>query len=83
MTSGVRHEERRRGVSDAELPCARWRKSSYSGNNGGCVEVAFLPDGLVAVRDTKDHGQGPALIFLAHEWEAFVRGVVEGEFGMG
>jgi len=68
-------------MQEAELPRAQWRKSSYSGNNDGCVEVAHLDDGRVAVRDTKDHGRGPALIFLAHEWEAFVRGVLEGEFG--
>ncbi len=67
-------------MSESELSRVQWRKSSYSGNNGGCVEVALLPDGRVAVRDTKDHGQGPVLTFLAHEWEAFVRGVVEGEF---
>jgi hypothetical protein len=76
-------EERRRGMKTAELSRARWRKSSFSNNNGGCVEVALLPDGRVAVRDTKDHGQGPVLIFLAHEWEAFVRGVAEGEFRKG
>ena len=34
---------------------AIWRKSSYSGSNGGgCVEVADNLPGLVAVRDSKD-----------------------------
>ncbi|WP_030614726.1 DUF397 domain-containing protein [Streptomyces sclerotialus] len=33
---------------------ARWRKSSYSGDDGGdCVEIAELP-ALVAIRDSKD-----------------------------
>ena len=68
-------------MHEAELSRAQWRKSSYSANDNACVEVARLDDGRMAVRDTKDHGQGPALIFLAHEWEAFVRGVLEGEFG--
>jgi hypothetical protein len=72
-------EERRRGMNTAELSRARWRKSSYSNNNGGCLEVAHLDDGRVAVRDTKDHGRGPTLIFLAHEWEAFVLGILNGE----
>src|SRR6266498_5247303 len=31
-----------------------WRKSSYSSNEGECVEVASLPDGARAVRDSKD-----------------------------
>ena len=38
-----------------------WRTSSFSGGengNGGCVEVAPLPDG-VAVRDTKDRSRAP------------------------
>ena len=38
-----------------------WRKSSYSGGNGGnCVEVAVLPDDSRAVRDSKDP-DGPKL----------------------
>jgi hypothetical protein len=36
-----------------------WRKSSYSGSNGGdCVEIAVLSDDGRAVRDSKDPG-GP------------------------
>jgi hypothetical protein len=37
----------------------RWVKSSLSYANGDCVEVARLPDGRLAVRDSKDPG-GPA-----------------------
>jgi hypothetical protein len=32
----------------------RWRKSSYSGNGGNCVEVASNLTGIVAVRDSKN-----------------------------
>jgi hypothetical protein len=47
-----------------------WRKSSYSGNNGGnCVEVATTP-GAVLVRDTKNQ-HGPALSLTAGTWRAF------------
>ena len=47
-----------------------WRKSSYSGNNGGnCVEVATTP-GAVLVRDTKDQ-HGPALSLSPVTWRAF------------
>jgi Domain of unknown function (DUF397) len=50
-----------------------WRKSSYSGASGGnCVEVAVLPGGGHAVRDSKDPG-GPVLRFTADEWRAFTR----------
>ncbi len=57
-----------------------WRKSSYSGGTGGnCVEVATLPDGGRAVRDSK-HPDGPALHFTATEWAAFLAGAQDGEF---
>jgi hypothetical protein len=59
---------------------ARWRKSSAS-DSGGCVEVARV-DGWIGVRDTKDHGAGPVLMFTAKEWEAFVTGVGLGEFAL-
>ena len=49
----------------------QWRKSSYSGGNGGaCVEVAALPDGTWAVRDSKDPA-GPRLAFIPAQWLAF------------
>jgi hypothetical protein len=59
-----------------------WRKSSFSGENGnggGCVEVAFLYDGGVALRDTKDRSLAPHR-YTAAEWDAFVAGVRAGEF---
>jgi hypothetical protein len=51
---------------------ATWRKSSYSGGNGGgCVEVGAQPQaGYVLVRDTKDR-QGPALRFTPGAWRRF------------
>lgn len=57
-----------------------WQTSSYSSGQGGnCVEVAPLPDGGRAVRDSKDPS-GPALIFTPAEWAAFTAGVADGEF---
>ena len=58
----------------------QWRKSSYSGAENACVEVAGLPDsGGRAVRDSKNP-TGPALTFTAAEWVAFTAGVRAGEF---
>ncbi|MGP3947244.1 DUF397 domain-containing protein [Streptomyces sp. 7N604] len=65
-----------------DLSRAEWVKSSYSGNGGGnCVEWApsFADSGVVPVRDSKDP-HGPALVFPADDWKAFVDGVKGGEF---
>lgn len=52
-----------------------WRKSSYSGDNGGaCVEVASAD--AVLVRDTADYG-GPVLTFSTDAWRAFVLMICE------
>ncbi|MCA2183190.1 DUF397 domain-containing protein [Nonomuraea glycinis] len=63
-----------------DLSRAAWRKSSKSGGNGQCTEVAFVGD-QVAVRDSKDR-TGPVLIFTADEWRAFVGGAKLGEFDL-
>jgi hypothetical protein len=49
-----------------------WRKSSYSGSQANCVEVANAA-GLVNVRDTKNH-QGPAITVSADAWRRFTMG---------
>jgi hypothetical protein len=47
-----------------------WRKSSYSGNNGGdCVEVGHQ-DTDVTVRDTKNR-EGAELRFTPDAWRGF------------
>ena len=58
-----------------------WVKSSYSGGSGSnCVEVAALPDGERAVRDSKNP-DGPMLVFTPGEWDSFICGVKNGEPG--
>ena len=48
----------------------RWRKSSYSGGNGGeCVEAADAP-GMILVRDTTNR-DGGTLTFSVIAWRAF------------
>jgi hypothetical protein len=56
-----------------------WVKSSLSFANGNCVEVQFLTDGGVQVRNSRDR-DGAVLTFTAAEWDAFLGGVRLGEF---
>ncbi|WP_405618012.1 DUF397 domain-containing protein [Streptomyces sp. NBC_01508] len=67
-------------MNSADLTDAVWRKSSRSNGDRECVEVAFLSDERVAMRDSKDRGGGPALVFTSGEWAAFEGCVADGEF---
>lgn len=56
------------------VDAAAWRKSSYSGSNGGgCVEVGNRGDGI-AVRDTTNR-DGGALGFDPAAWRKFTDGI--------
>ncbi|WP_158887189.1 DUF397 domain-containing protein [Amycolatopsis anabasis] len=51
----------------------RWRTSSYTGENGDCIEVA-LGVRRTQVRDTKDRGGG-SLNLSSQSWAAFVAAI--------
>jgi hypothetical protein len=63
----------------ADLLLVTWRKSRQSNPSGNCVEVAALPDGDIAVRNSR-HPSGPALVYTRAEISAFLSGVKDGEF---
>jgi len=62
MTVHETHETARSCVSN-------WHKSSYSVEQGECVEVS--EGSATGVRDTQNRGLG-ALFFAANEWQAFL-----------
>lgn len=72
MTAGETHDP---AVSPRgpDLSKAVWKKSSYSGGDGSCVEVADLAE-HIAVRDSKDK-TGPRLVFEREEWQVFLEDV--------
>lgn len=62
-----------------DLSGAEFRKSTLSGANNDCVEVATNLPGLVAVRDSKAPS-GPALAFTSDQWRSFLGRVKAGDF---
>jgi hypothetical protein len=67
------------GMPATDIIGVAWRKSVYSNSQGNCVELAQLPDGGVAVRNSRFPG-GPALIYTRDEIKALILGVKDGEF---
>lgn len=61
-----------------DLSAARWIRSRACSTDG-CVEVAHLADGSVAIRDSKDLRKA-AHVFDQQEWSAFVAGIKNGDF---
>ncbi|MFI2185303.1 DUF397 domain-containing protein [Streptomyces sioyaensis] len=57
-----------------------WRKSTYSGKDGNCVEVARVDDSVVGVRDSKAP-RGPVLSFSAQAWTALLSDIDRGRLG--
>jgi hypothetical protein len=67
------------GVPAGVLQNATWVRSRRSAMEGNCVEMAALPDGAVAVRNSRDP-EGPALIYTRAEIVAFLAGARDGDF---
>jgi hypothetical protein len=67
-------------MTEYDVANATWI-TSRACNNSACVQVAHLPGGSVAVRDSKDTAK-PAHIFDGAEWAAFIAGVKAGDFDL-
>jgi hypothetical protein len=67
------------GMAASELHGAVWQKSRHSNSQGTCVELARLPHGEVAVRNSR-FPEGPALIHPPPKIHPLLLGVKDGEF---
>lgn len=67
------------GVPADDLIDVSWQKSHRSNSQGNCVELAKLPDGSVAVRNSR-HPTGPALVYTQAEIRALIQGAKAGDF---
>ena len=78
----MEHDRRWADVTEVaadDLGVLAWRKSGASNPNGDCVELALLPAGGVAVRNSRGP-HGAALIYTRAEIAAFLQGAKAGEF---
>jgi uncharacterized protein DUF397 len=65
------------GMPAGDLPDVQWRHAR--GPDSAGVEMARLPDGQIAVRNSADP-DGPALIYTRAEIEALIGGAQDGDF---
>ena len=63
----------------ADVLPVTWRKSTASNPSGCCVEVAEMPDGAIAMRNSR-HPAGPALIYSRADLAAFLAAAKKGDF---
>ncbi|MGH3611934.1 MAG: DUF397 domain-containing protein [Pseudonocardia sp.] len=66
-------------ASSVGMASLQWRKSEHSNPNGACVELAALPGGRVAMRNSR-HPDGVVLIQSGAEFLGFLLGAKDGEF---
>lgn len=69
----------RYSVPAGQLTQAVWHKSSHSGKEGNCVELARMGEAGAALRDSHDP-HGPALLYSAEHMAAFLVAAKDGEF---
>ena len=67
------------GMPAGELGDVSWLKSQHSNPNGACVELAALPNGEIAMRNSR-FPVGPVLLYTQAEITAFLAGAKDGEF---
>jgi len=67
------------GMPASGLQELDWQASRHGDSRAARVEMAVLPGGSVAMRNSR-HPGGPALIYTFAEIEAFIAGAKDGDF---
>lgn len=67
------------GAPATQLSGVSWQKSHRSNSQGNCVELAALPTGQIAIRNSRCP-DGPALIYTRAEIAALILGMKDGDF---
>jgi hypothetical protein len=65
-------------VAAPDLTTAQWHTSSFSGNNGTCVQIAALPNGRIAVRNS-NYPEDGIILFTRTEINAWITRIKTGE----
>lgn len=68
----------RKNRADQSAKKMTYRTSSFC-NYGECIAVGVSASGSIAIKDTKASGH-KALLFTSEEWQAFVKGIKNGDF---
>ena len=66
-------------IDTPDLSGLQWRKARASESANGCLEVAHLADGRVAIRDNEDLGN-PPFVVTRHVWDCWLDEAKSGEF---
>jgi Domain of unknown function (DUF397) len=66
------------GMSASDLQGLDWRKSRRSSATGNCIQIAKLPSGGVAIRNSR-YPSGPVLLFGDAEVRTFLESIKDGE----
>ena len=78
MTTGSA-AARTTSTSAPALGAVTWRRATASNPRGECVELAALPSGEIAMRNSR-FPAGPILLYTQAEITAFLAGAKDGEF---
>ncbi|MEV7287404.1 DUF397 domain-containing protein [Streptomyces sp. NPDC093252] len=74
----ARKERERDELYGLDISGVEWHSAPGTEQHEERVEIAYLPDGAVAMRSSLDHST--VLRYTEAEWRAFVLGARDGEF---